>query len=136
MQIEGLPQKFWVVVEPTAVSTLADICFQSSFSHFAGQVRGGLHEDQIAGIFAEEESAVELATSLLERRAPVDPSNIRIHHSPWPNWFATQDTVRGVRLHDKVSGQQVSFSPPAEWGRHWAWNVSEDGNGIVMVKTA
>src|SRR5690606_29776753 len=126
---------FWIVVEPTAVSTLADICFRSSFTHFAGQVRGGLHEDQLAGIFAEEESAAEMATSLLERRAPADAANIRIHRSPWPNWFATQDTVRGVRLHDKVTGQQVSFSPPAEWGPHWAWNVSEDGRGIVMVRT-
>jgi hypothetical protein len=25
--------------------------------------------------------------------------------------------------------------PPAEWGRHWSWNVTEDGKGVYFKRT-
>jgi hypothetical protein len=56
----------------------------------------------------------------------------RIHPSPWPQWFATQDTSRGVLLCDRTSDRKVKVEPPAEWGRNWSWNVTEDGSGIYF----
>jgi hypothetical protein len=65
MHVSGLPQNFWLVVQPTPASELADICFKCDFSGFARQVRGGLHEDDIVGIFADEKEALKLSKSLL-----------------------------------------------------------------------
>jgi hypothetical protein len=64
MHILGLPETFWIVIRPTPDSDLGDICFQCDFEQFACQVRGGLHEDSILGIFAREQDAVELAESV------------------------------------------------------------------------
>jgi hypothetical protein len=55
-----------------------------------------------------------------------------VHHSPFPDWFATQDTSRGVWLCDRTSDRKILVEPPAEWGRHWAWNLTEDGTGIYF----
>ena len=41
-----------------------------------------------------------------------------IHGSPFSDWFATQDTSRGVWLCDRASDQKVKVEPPTEWGRH------------------
>ncbi|MGO9108990.1 MAG: hypothetical protein ACLP9L_07130 [Thermoguttaceae bacterium] len=54
------------------------------------------------------------------------------HRSPFSDWFATQDTSRGVWLCDKASDQKVKVEPLAEWEAHWTWNVSEDGMGIYF----
>jgi hypothetical protein len=58
----------------------------------------------------------------------------RIHPSPFSDWYATQDGSRGVWLCDKASERKVKVEPPAEWGRHWAWNVTEDGRGIYFKR--
>jgi len=59
-----------------------------------------------------------------------------IHLSPWPQWYATQDTsARGVWLCDKTSDRKVLVERPAEWGRHWSWNMTEDGKGIYLCRT-
>jgi hypothetical protein len=55
-----------------------------------------------------------------------------IHVSPWPEWYATQDTSRGVWLCDRTSDQKVLAQPPTEWGRDWKWNVTEDGKGVCL----
>ena len=60
----------------------------------------------------------------------------RIHPSPFSDWYATQDASRGVWLCDKTSDRKVKVEPPAEWGRHWAWNVTEDGRGIYFERKA
>jgi hypothetical protein len=57
-----------------------------------------------------------------------------VHKSPWPSWYASQDVTRGVSLHDKSSDKRVVVEPPAEWGRHWAWNITEDGKGIYFKR--
>ena len=57
-----------------------------------------------------------------------------VHRSPFPDWFATQDTSRGVWLCDKASEQKVKVEPPLEWGRHWSWNVTEDGTGVYFKR--
>ncbi len=60
---------------------------------------------------------------------------IVIHRSPFADWFATQDMLRGVSLCDRTSNRKMSLEPPAEWGRHWAWNVTEDGQGVYFRRT-
>jgi len=57
-----------------------------------------------------------------------------VHESPYPAWYATQDTSRGVWLCDRTSDRKVKFEPPAEWGRHWSWNLTEDGSGIYFTR--
>jgi hypothetical protein len=57
-----------------------------------------------------------------------------VHRSPWRAWYATQDGSRGVWLCDKASERKVKVEPPAEWGRYWAWNVTEDGTGIYFKR--
>ena len=58
-----------------------------------------------------------------------------IHRSPFSDWYATQDTSFGVWLCDRASDQKVKVEPPAEWGAHWTWNVTEDGAGIYFRRT-
>jgi hypothetical protein len=62
-----------------------------------------------------------------------DDPNLRIHLSPYVDWYATQD-VACVWICDRHSEQRVKFEPPAEWGRHWSWNITEDGSGIYMKR--
>ncbi|MGA2254630.1 MAG: hypothetical protein ABSG53_08220 [Thermoguttaceae bacterium] len=57
-----------------------------------------------------------------------------IHPSPWPDWFATQDSLTGVFLCNNATGENVKIEPPREWGRNWAWNITEDGSGIIMKR--
>ena len=65
MKIQGLPDHFWVVTTPTPVSDLGDICFQCDFAQFALQVRGGLNENEIVGIYADQQAATQEAEALL-----------------------------------------------------------------------
>lgn len=65
MKIVGLAQKFWVVTQPSANSPLGDFCFECDFRRFALQVRGGLDEASIKGIFAEQKDAEAFAGSLI-----------------------------------------------------------------------
>ena len=74
MNIHGLPETFWVVTKPSQVSTLGDICFACTYGRLLLQGRGGLHEDEILGIFADETEAKKAATGLLEE-APVTTSD-------------------------------------------------------------
>ena len=81
---EGKHVHFWVVLNPfgsipddETVSqgdcvlgpSLDDILFECSLVEFANQVRGGLNEDEIAGVYAyeREEEAEAHAKQLLER---------------------------------------------------------------------
>ena len=57
-----------------------------------------------------------------------------IHRPPWPDWYATQDPVRGVLLCDKQSDGKVRAEPPVEWGSRWRWNLTEDGMGVYLRK--
>jgi hypothetical protein len=65
MNIYGLPGQFWVVTKPSPVSTLEDILFPCSFERLMLQVQGGLHEDEIVGIYADEGEARRAAAQLL-----------------------------------------------------------------------
>ena len=57
----------------------------------------------------------------------------RIYPSPFPDWYATQDTSsRGVWVCDRATEGKVKAEPPAEWGRHWSWNITEDGKGVCF----
>ena len=137
MRVVGLPETFWVVTSPTPDSALGDICFECDFARFALQIRGGLNEEQIVGIFANQQSAVMKAESLLQAKqvgkGKADDEAL-IHQSPWPEWFATQDSCQGVWICDKTSDQKFQVKPPSEWGTAWAWNITEDGTGIFIKR--
>ena len=68
MRIEGIPERFWIVTNPTQDSELDDCCFDCSFKKFALQIRGGLEIEEIVGIFADEEDAKATASKLIEER--------------------------------------------------------------------
>ena len=136
MRVVGLPETLWFIVSPTPNSELGDICFECDFERFALQIRGSLDERKIVGIFADEGEAKELAEKLLRAiQQPTEEPDVRIHKSPWPEWFATQESLTGVFLVCKTTGEKVLVEPPREWGRNWAWNITEDGLGIVIRRT-
>ena len=56
---------FWVVTRPSEISTMEDIVFESNVLHFANQVRGGLYEEEVIGIYKEESKAVKTADQLI-----------------------------------------------------------------------
>ena len=72
MKIHGLPEKVWVVMEPSPGSTTDDICFACTLERLLQKVRGGLQEDGISGIFADETEARK-ATAKLLGQFPVRP---------------------------------------------------------------
>ena len=51
---------------PSPTSEIGDICFRCNFITFALQARGGLDENEIVAIFADQQPAVELAEKLLD----------------------------------------------------------------------
>ena len=65
MKLQGVPVWFWVVTVPTPHSIIGDICFRCDFRRSALQVRGGLDENAIVGIFADEAIAKAEAATLL-----------------------------------------------------------------------
>jgi len=74
MKIHGLPEQFWVVTKPSPVSGLQDILFPCSFERLMLQIRGGLQEDEIVGIYADEDEARLTAAELLGEH-PVRPQD-------------------------------------------------------------
>ena len=68
MKIHGMPETFWVVTKPSAVSELEDILFACTFGRLLLQGRGGLAEDDIVGVYADEGKARQEATRLLGER--------------------------------------------------------------------
>ena len=68
MRVVGLPEHFWVVTIPTTQSEIGDVCFQCDFAQFALQIRGGLNEKEIVGIYADQDAAVAVAEALLQAR--------------------------------------------------------------------
>jgi hypothetical protein len=137
MQIHGLPKTFWLVVSPSTTSTLGDICFECDFRRFAVQIRGGLDEEKIVAVFADEGPAVELAEKMLRaieefRQTP----GVRIHKAPWPDWYATQSSLTSIAICNRQSAEEVLIEPPKEWGHRWSWNFTEDGTGIIIRQTA
>jgi hypothetical protein len=65
MQLQGIPERFWVVTKPSEVSELADICFSATVESLMCQARGGLRQADIVGIYDKEEKALEVAKMLL-----------------------------------------------------------------------
>ena len=53
---------------------------------------------------------------------------LMIHQAPWQDWYATQDSARGVLLCHRAGEEMVKVEPPPEWGRQWRWNLTEDGS--------
>jgi hypothetical protein len=56
---------FWVVTRPNQQSTMEDVVFESSVLHFANQIRGGLYEDEVIGLYKDEAKAVKTADQLI-----------------------------------------------------------------------
>ena len=45
--LDGFPKKFWVVTEPSGISELVDILFETTIDGLMFQMRGGLTLDEI-----------------------------------------------------------------------------------------
>jgi hypothetical protein len=137
MQLNDFPKSFWLVTSPSTTSTLVDICFESDLQRFAVQIRGGLEEEKIVAVFKDQQPAVELAKKMLRateefRQTP----GVRIRKSPWPDWYATQYSLKGVIICNRQTAEEMLVEPPKEWDDHWAWNFTEDGTGIFIRQTA
>ncbi len=74
MEVHGMPEQFWVVTKPSPVSEPEDICFACTFGGLMNQFRGGLHEDEIVAIHADEGEARQAALRLLGKH-PVRPQD-------------------------------------------------------------
>jgi len=74
MNVHGLPEEFWIVTKPSPLSTMEDVCFSCSFQRLMLQARGGLSEDEIVGVFADEGEARRSAATLLGK-CPVRPQD-------------------------------------------------------------
>ena len=74
MEVNGMPKKFWVVTKPSYASEMADICFACTFGGLMNQFRGGLHENEIVSIHADEGEARRAAARLLGKH-PVRPGD-------------------------------------------------------------
>ena len=60
---------FWIVEKPSTSATLDDICFEcENIAYLINQVRGGLSEKDIKGVFFKEAKAKKLAEKLLADR--------------------------------------------------------------------
>ena len=60
--------KFWMVTDPTPVSELGDICFQTSLEDLVLQIKGGLELKENPTIFtAEDDARLEGRKRLLVR---------------------------------------------------------------------
>lgn len=64
-QVDQIGQ-FWIVTEPTKVSTLADICFECDIGELALQFRGGLEISKIVGVFKNGDDAKRFTNNLLK----------------------------------------------------------------------
>lgn len=60
--------KFFVVEKPSKDSTKDDILFQSDIFYFANQIKGGLHPEDVVGIYKNKSDANRIATELLKAR--------------------------------------------------------------------
>lgn len=60
-----LNKQMYFVINPTNVSTLADICFVSDFQGLEKQFLGGLKSEDIVGVYDNESEAKEHAEKLL-----------------------------------------------------------------------
>ena len=65
MKTYGMPETFWVVTKPSPLSETADVCFPCTFERLLLQGRGGLHEDDIVSVHADETDARRAAARLL-----------------------------------------------------------------------
>ncbi len=61
--------KFWIVTKPTELSVIEDICFERDIKGMFNQVRGGLKEEDIKGLFRDENDAKRFATDILKAMA-------------------------------------------------------------------
>ena len=60
---------FWIVEKPSISSTIDDICFEcKDIAYYANQVRGGLSENNVKGVFKTEAKAKKLGEKLLAER--------------------------------------------------------------------
>ncbi len=66
MKLQGIPDCFWIVTVPTPYSSIGDICVRSDFRQFALRVKGGLDENTICGVYADEAIARAEAKRLLD----------------------------------------------------------------------
>jgi hypothetical protein len=74
MKTYGMPETFWLVTKPSPLSEMADVLFPCTVERLLLMGRGGLHEDEIVGIYADEGEARQAALRLLGKY-PVRPQD-------------------------------------------------------------
>lgn len=137
MQTHDLPSHFWIVTQPVQGSTLTDICFRCDFERIFNQVRGGLKEDDVVGFYRSEGQAIVTALELLKPFGELrieDADKARYHPTPWCDWYPAQDSIRGVWIISRATGQKLKVEPPVEWGSYWMWKVFDEA-GVVFHRT-
>ena len=68
VELQGFPATFHVVTTPTSESELGDICWECNILEFACQIKGGLNEKTIVGLYNHGPTARAVAKDLLEKR--------------------------------------------------------------------
>jgi len=74
MKTHGMPETFWLVTKPSPLSEAADVCFDCTVERLLLMGRGGLHEDDIVSVHADENEARQAAARLLGQY-PVRPQD-------------------------------------------------------------
>lgn len=50
-------------------------------------------------------------------------------------WYATQKG-RSVEIRERETHRVLhQLTPPLEWGSNWAWNITDDGTGVYLMRT-
>ena len=119
MEVHGMPEQFWVVTKPSPVSEPEDICFACTFGGLMNQFRGGLHEDEIVAIHADEGEARQAALRLLGKH-PVRPQDavfaeVVVHVMAEP--IAEEADCQGTGRGSRGSGAERSPTRRGKWSR-------------------
>jgi hypothetical protein len=122
-------KKFWVVTTPTKLSTLNDICFETTVKGMMIQSLGGLKSGEIRGIFKTRDVARIYAEELLhddvsnpdkkyhEERAKFHrEKEEEYRHSAEPLLRARAPVQRGMALASEISAEKSKSNPTPKKG--------------------
>ena len=86
MEVVGMPSAIWLVTRPTPDSQLADICRQIDFPAYILEVRDGLCVKDIVGVYANKQTAVAVASELLDcsRQSHAEEAAVSRASTPQP----------------------------------------------------
>lgn len=114
--------EFWIVESPSnSKTTLNDICFMcKDLAYFANQIRGGLKESDIKGVFKDEAKAKELAGKLLSGKGITEstitegntisiPKLSDIDHTRLTKWMGSQFNSKSYNMKKSGKGFDIAI---------------------------